>query len=57
VPVEDVRPWKRGSMGRFAPFFCSGYCSVVTFLNIVAKVTPNPLTGSRSPLRGVSSAT
>src|SRR3954470_5638816 len=39
------RPWKRGAVG----FFSSGYCSVTTFLNIVEKVTPNPLTGSSSP--------
>ena len=33
----------------------SGYCSVVTFLNIVVKVSPNPRTGSRKPAIGQAS--
>src|SRR5690606_37880578 len=35
------RPWKRGMVGALT----SGYSTVGTFLNIVWKVTPNPLTG------------
>src|SRR5690606_24959464 len=35
------RPWKRGMVGRLT----SGYSTVGTFLNIVWKVTPKPLTG------------
>src|ERR1700757_705096 len=37
------RPWNRGAVG----FFSSGYWTVSTFWNIVLKVVPNPLTGSR----------
>src|ERR1022692_4072852 len=37
------RPWKRGAVGSMT----SGYSTVSTFLNIVRKVTPNPLTGLR----------
>src|SRR3954452_23158436 len=40
--LSTCRPWKRGWVGTFS----SGYCSVLTFLNIVLKVTPNPLMGS-----------
>src|SRR5690242_2013589 len=39
--LSTCRPWYRGAVG----FFSSGYSSVVTFLNIVRKVTPNPLPG------------
>src|SRR3954453_15381905 len=41
--LRTCRPWKRGATGRTY----SGYSSVVVFLNIVAKVTPKPFTGSR----------
>src|ERR1017187_3252955 len=37
------RPRKRGAVGSMT----SGYSTVSTFLNIVRKVTPNPLTGLR----------
>src|SRR6476620_8450573 len=37
------RPWKRGWVGRFS----SGYSSVSSLRNIVAKVTPNPPTGAK----------
>src|SRR5450759_182636 len=37
------RPWKRGAVGSMT----SGYSTVSTFLNIVRKVTPKPLTGLR----------
>src|SRR6185369_17976793 len=40
--LSTWRPWYRGAVG----FFSSGYSSVVTFLNIVRKVTPNPLPGT-----------
>src|ERR1022692_4558347 len=38
------RPWKRGAVG----FTSSGYWTVYTFLNMVRKVTPNPLTESNT---------
>src|ERR1700693_4923202 len=38
------RPWKRGAVG----FTSSGYWTVSTFLNMVRKVTPNPLTESNT---------
>src|SRR4051812_38658125 len=40
------RPCQRGAVG----FFSSGYCSVLTFLNMVEKVTPKPLIGLRTSL-------
>src|SRR5512133_501401 len=42
--LSTCRPWNRGAVGRFS----SGYCSVVTFLNIVEKVTPKPLMESNT---------
>src|SRR3954467_5007827 len=45
--LSTCRPWKRGAVG----FFSSGYCSVLTFLNIVEKVTPKPLMGLRKSLQ------
>src|SRR4051794_38305199 len=41
------RPCQRGAVG----FFSSGYCSVLTFLNMVEKVTPKPLIGLRTSLQ------
>src|SRR5438309_9017495 len=54
--LSTCRPWKRGAVG----FFSSGYCSVLTFLNMVRNVTPKPLIGSKMlvscPLSGRSFA-
>src|SRR6476469_5035763 len=41
------RPWKRGCVGRFS----SGYSSVSSLRNIVAKVTPKPPTGAKRSAR------
>src|SRR5665213_2341194 len=48
--LSTCRPWKRG----IVVFFCSGYNSVLTDLNIVANVTPKPLTGPKKLLIGAS---
>src|SRR5450755_770033 len=48
--LRTCRPWKRG----IVVFFCSGYNSVLTGLNIVANVTPNPLTGPKKLPIGAS---
>src|SRR3954447_20482777 len=48
--LRTCRPCQRGAVGLFS----SGYCSVLTFLNIVAKVTPKPLTGLKTSLQLVA---
>src|SRR5450755_1362217 len=50
--LRTCRPWNRG----IVVFFCSGYNSVLTDLNMVAKVTPNPLPGPKKLLIGASDA-
>src|SRR5450432_1715780 len=50
--LRTCRPWNRG----IVVFFCSGYNSVLTDLNMVANVTPNPLTGPKKLLIGASGA-